>query len=231
MAAELPCTRDIGFPCIVHYDVRVDVIGFDDGPFARDHRGDVLLVGVVCSDTRLDGVVSGRVRRDGTNSTQTMIALVRASQFGAHLGALMLQGIAVGGFNVVDIHALSDALGVGVLVVVRRPPDMDAVQRALFSATPRRRPRVPGADAKWRLIERAGTIEELGHSRRSLKKPVRSGLRAGAPKLWVQRAGLSIEEARRVVDATTLHGNVPEPVRLAHLIAGGIVTGRSRGRP
>jgi len=105
------------------------------------------------------------------------------------------------------------------------------VQRALFSATPRRRPRVPGADAKWRLIERAGTIEELGHSRRSLKKPVRSGLRAGAPKLWVQRAGLSIEEARRVVDATTLHGNVPEPVRLAHLIAGGIVTGRSRGRP
>jgi endonuclease V-like protein UPF0215 family len=27
-----------------------------------------------------------------------------------------------------------------------------------------------------------------------------------------------------------LHGNVPEPLRLAHLIAGGIAVGRSRGR-
>jgi endonuclease V-like protein UPF0215 family len=39
-----------------------------------------------------------------------------------------------------------------------------------------------------------------------------------------------MEEARRIVAATTLHGNIPEPLRLAHLIAGGIVTGKSRGR-
>jgi endonuclease V-like protein UPF0215 family len=42
---------------------------------------------------------------------------------------------------------------------------------------------------------------------------------------------LSLETARAVVQATTLHGNVPEPLRLAHLIAGGIATGHSRGRP
>jgi uncharacterized protein len=28
----------------------------------------------------------------------------------------------------------------------------------------------------------------------------------------------------------TLHGNLPEPLRLAHLIAGGVTTGESRGR-
>jgi endonuclease V-like protein UPF0215 family len=33
-----------------------------------------------------------------------------------------------------------------------------------------------------------------------------------------------------LVAATTLHGNIPEPLRIAHLIAGGIVAGRSRGR-
>ena len=44
----------------------MNVIGFDDGPFSSDHRGDVLLVGVVCSGTRVDGVISGKVRRDGT---------------------------------------------------------------------------------------------------------------------------------------------------------------------
>ncbi len=78
----------------------MNVIGFDDGPFERDHRGDVLLVGVVCSGTRVDGVISGKIRRDGANATRVMIELVRASQFGTHVQAIMVQGIAVGGFNV-----------------------------------------------------------------------------------------------------------------------------------
>jgi uncharacterized protein len=202
----------------------MNVIGFDDGPFPRDHRGDVLLVGVVCSGTRVDGVVSGRVRRDGVDATRRMVDLIRRSQFGAHLQAVLLQGIAVAGFNVVDIHALSAALSIPVLVVVRRAPDMAAVRRALFSANPSTRPPVRGAARKWKLIERAGTLEELGPSRRSMKRG------AAKPSLWIQRAGLGLEQARRIVDATTLHGNIPEPLRVAHLIAGGITTGKSRGR-
>lgn len=207
----------------------MNVIGFDDGPFPREHRGNVLLIGVVCSRTRLDGVVSGCIRRDGVDSTAQMIRLVRESPFAAHVRAVLLQGIAVGGFNVVDVHTLSDRLSVPVLVVMRAAPDLTAVRRALFSDSPTSRPPVRGAERKWRLIERAGPIELLGASRRSLK---RTGLRPeDVPRLWVQRVGLSLEAARRVVLATTLHGNIPEPLRLAHLIAGGIATGRSRGRP
>jgi endonuclease V-like protein UPF0215 family len=206
----------------------VNVIGFDDGPFPREHRGDVLLVGVVCSATRVDGIVSGRIRRDGADSTRKMVELVRSSQFGGHIQAVLLQGIAVGGFNVVDVHGLSRALKIPVLVVVRRAPDMAAVRRALFSDAPTSRPRVPGAARKWKLIEQAGSLERLGPSRRSLKKA--SGLATPGPQLWIQRAGLSLEEARRIVATTTLHGNIPEPLRVAHLIAGGITTGRSRGR-
>jgi endonuclease V-like protein UPF0215 family len=207
----------------------MNVIGFDDGPFAREHRGDVLLVGVVCSGTRVDGIISSRIRRDGANSTRAMIDSVRASQFGAHMQAIMLQGIAVGGFNVVDVHALSAALQVPVLVVTRRRPDMAAVRLALFADVPLARPRVAGAARKWKLIESAGTMEALGESRRALRRAP-TGIRTNAPKLWVQRAGLSLDEARTLVADTTLHGNIPEPLRLAHLIAGGITTGTSRGR-
>ena len=189
----------------------------------------MLLVGVVCSGTRIDGVISGRIRRDGANATRAMIDIVRASQFGMHVQAIMLQGIAVGGFNVVDVHALSSALRVPVLVVTRRRPDMDAVRRALFSDTPLARPRVAGAARKWRLIELAGTMELLGASQRSLRRPP-TGIRTPTPKLWIQRAGLSLDTARKLVEDTTLHGNIPEPLRVAHLIAGGITTGTSRGR-
>lgn len=181
-----------------------NVIGFDDAPFERDHRGDVLLVGTVCSRTRLDGVVTGCVRRDGINSTGRMVDLVRRSQFAGTLRAVLLQGIAVAGFNVVDVHGLSEALGLPVLVVARRRPDLPAMRQYLDA-------RVPGAVRKWRLIERAGPMEPLR-------------------RLWVQRIGLGVDAAERLLEATTLHGNLPEALRLAHLIAGGVTTGTSRGR-
>jgi endonuclease V-like protein UPF0215 family len=202
----------------------VNVIGFDDGPFSRSHRGRVLLIGAVCAGTRLDGIVSGRITRDGTDSTSRMAELLRTSQFHAHVRAVLLQGIAVGGFNVVDVHQLSEALEVPVLVVMRRPPDLAAMERALFSRDHPVRPNVRGARRKWQLIQAAGAIEQL-----DIRSPP-SGLNRIPHRLWVQRVGLSIEMARRLVASTTLHGQVPEPLRLAHIVAGGVAEGRSRGR-
>jgi len=181
-----------------------NVIGFDDAPFTREHRGDVRIVGTVCARTRLDGILSAQVRRDGRNSTCVMQQTIEDSPFLGHLQAVLLQGIAVAGFNVVDIHALNEALGLPVLVVARRQPRMAKIRRTLLS-------KVPGGTRKWALIEKAGPMEPLG-------------------EVFVQRAGLSLSAARDVLRATTLHGNLPEPLRLAHIIAGGITTGTSRGR-
>ena len=180
-----------------------NVVGFDDGPFDRSRRGArVLLVGAVCARTRLDGVISGRVTKDGRNATAVVAALVRGSQFDGHVRAVLLNGIAFGGFNVVDIHALAAALARPVLVVARRAPRL-----ALIGARSR------GCRAAPRMA------------------PHRTGGAHGAgARRLVQRAGLSIGEARDLLAATTLHGNLPEALRLAHLIAGGIVTGKSRGR-
>ncbi len=208
----------------------MNVIGFDDGPFPREHRGRVLLIGALCSGTRLDGVVSGHVERDGTDATRRIAELVERGHLAANVRAVLLQGIAVGGFNVVDVHGLAARLGVGVLVVTRRRPDMAAVHRALFSDDPPGRPRVRGAARKWRLIQAAGELELLGPSRRAVRRLGATGLAPTGQRLWLQRAGLTLEQARDVVLATTLHGHVPEPLRLAHLIAGGVVAGKSRGR-
>lgn len=183
--------------------LRTNVIGFDDAPFPRTHRGDVTLVGVICARTRLDGVLTGKVRRDGANAASTMVAMLRGSQFRGHVRAVVLQGIAVAGFNVVDLHALHAALGLPVVAIARRPPDYASMRRALFA-------RVSGAERKWRLIEAAGPMEKLRG-------------------VWVQRVGITRDHARELLAATTLHGNLPEPLRLAHLIAGAIATGRSHG--
>jgi endonuclease V-like protein UPF0215 family len=49
--------------------------------------------------------------------------------------------------------------------------------------------------------------------------------------VFVQRVGLDAGEAERVIERLSVNANIPEPLRTAHLIAGGIATGQSRGRP
>lgn len=180
-----------------------NVVGFDDAPFVHTHRGDVLLVGIICARTRLDGVVSDRVRRDGTNATERMVECLERSQFRKQIRLVLLQGIAVAGFNVIDIEALHAALSVPVLVVARRKPKLEALREAVL--------KVQGGEKKWALIESAGPMEPVGG-------------------VYVQRRGLTLEEAAATLTATTLHGNLPEALRLAHLVAGGVTTGASRGR-
>lgn len=181
-----------------------NVVGFDDGPFDRTRHGSqVLLVGAVCARTRLDGLVTGHVRQDGWNVTARMAALIEGSAFRDHIRAVLLSGITFAGFNIVDIHDLAARLQRPVLVVARRRPRLEKIRRALEN--------LPRPERRWRLIERAGLMEPAG-------------------AVLVQRAGLTLPEARQLLAATTLHGNLPEPLRLAHLIAGGLTTGHSRGR-
>ncbi len=162
------------------------------------------VVGAVYAGRRLDGVIVGKVRRDGANASRNLAALISGSRFRQHLQLVMLQGIALAGFNVVDVADLHRRLELPVLVVARRQPDLGAIRQALLE-------RVPGGRRKWRLIERLGPMEPAG-------------------QVWVQRAGLSRSAARAVVQRFAVNGHVPEPLRVAHLIAGAIATGESRGR-
>lgn len=180
------------------------VVGFDDAPFARDYRGDVLLVGAVFSGMRLDGILSGKVRRDGANATRVVAEMVRASRFHPQIHAVLLQGITFAGFNVVDLPQLHALLGVPVIVVSRRRPDFAGIRRALLD-------HVPGGARKWRRVEAAGPVEALD-------------------TVYVQRAGATFSEARELIRTLRVHSAVPEPLRVAHMVAGGVTLGESRGR-
>jgi len=180
------------------------VVGFDDAPFDRAHRGDVLVAGTVFAGTRLEGVLATRVRRDGANASARLAECVSASRFRPQLHVILLQGIAFAGFNVVDLAALHRRTGLPVVVVVRREPDLAAIRSALLG-------RVRGGVRKWRLIEAAGPVEP-------------------AAGLHVQRAGIGLAETEAVLSRLQLHGRLPEPLRVAHLVAGGVTTGESTHR-
>ncbi len=182
-----------------------NVVAFDDGPFPRRHAGRVPVVGTVYADLRLDGVLTGSVEKDGTDAADELARLVVASRFEGHIRLVMLQGIALAGFNVVDVFALQQRLARPVLVVSRRLPDLGAIKAALQA-------HIPDGAAKWRIIERLGAMEPAG--------PV-----------FIQRVGIDRDSALETVARFAVHGHIPEPLRSAHLIAGALVDGQSRGNP
>lgn len=176
-------------------------IGFDDAPFSREQRGNVRVFGAAYARGTLHAVVSSQVRRDGRNSTQTLARLCQDTE---HLQLIFLQGIALAGFNVVDIHRLSRLTGLPVLVVARKKPRLERVRAALLD-------HVPGGAAKWKLIEQAGEMEPCAD-------------------VWVQRAGLDLAQAQQALATFCLSSRIPEPLRTAHLIAGGVTRGSSAGQ-
>ncbi len=180
------------------------VVGFDDAPFDRAHRGDVPVVGTVYAGERLEGVMVTRVRRDGRNATDALIRILASTRFRPQLHLVLLQGITFAGFNVVDIRRLAEASGLPVLAVTRRRPNLARIRAALLD-------RVPGGRDKWRLIEQAGPMEPVA-------------------QLYVQRAGLTPVEARVALGHAATTGRLPNALRTAHLVAGALTRGESRHR-
>lgn len=178
-------------------------VGFDDAPFARGWRGDVGLAGVVCADTRFEGLVWGRIRADGWNATQAILRLLVGGKFLPQLHLVLTDGISFGGFNVVDLAALASGLGRPCLAVMRHPPDLAAVERAVR--------RLPGAERRLAVMRRAGPVHRHG-------------------PFTFQVCGAEAEAAARALARLTDRGSVPEPLRLAHLVGAAVRTGESSKR-
>lgn len=161
-------------------------------------------MGAVFADQRFDGVLIGAVEKDGSDAAASLAMLIAGSRFNEHINLVLLQGVTLGGFNVVDVFALHERIARPILVVARKRPDLSAIRRALESG-------VPGGAEKWRVIEQLGPMEPCGN-------------------VYVQRVGLTLEQAHAVIERLAIHSQIPEPLRVAHLIAGAIERGASRGR-
>jgi len=182
-------------------------LGIDDAPF-RFSDETVPVVGVVVqAPSYIEGVLTTLAEVDGHDATVRIAAMVRGSRYRAGLAAILIDGTAVGGFNVIDVDAVHEAVDRPVFTVTRRKPDLAAIERAL-----RRR----FDDCQERLaVIRRHEIEAI---------------RTGLGTVWVTYVGASRSDVQEALSLTTVRGVLPEPLRIAHLIAAGIVRGESRGR-
>ena len=181
----------------------IRVIGIDDSPFNKFKDKKILVVGVVMrGGLFVDGILSTKVSVDGNDSTKEIIEMVNKCKFKPQLQCIFLDGIAVGGFNVIDVQELSKKTKLPVVVVIRRKPNIKNIKKTLIKINKKN---------KIKLIEKAGNIIQVDD-------------------IFVQLTGIDLEEARKILKVVCTRSLIPEPLRLAHLIAQGVVFGESKGR-
>jgi endonuclease V-like protein UPF0215 family len=177
----------------------IRVLGVDDGKFIPHTSGTALVVGVVfrgsCS---IDGVMHTHISVDGFDATEQIAAMVNASPHSKQLRLIMLNGITFAGFNIVDIQELHSATGLPIITITEDKPDLEAIRRALDH--------LPRAKDRWKTVLEAGQI----YSIKSKGRTIFTGL-----------AGISLTDAAEIVELTATRSSLPEPLRVAHLIASG----------
>ncbi len=155
----------------------------------------------------LEGVLSTHVEVDGSDATSWIGDMIMDSRFHEQAKVIFTDGGAVGGFNVIDLEDLHELTGIPVISVSRDEPDFQGIERALKKHF---------TDWRSRLeLFRTGDVHtvETGHL-----------------PIYIKMEGVELNEARRLLKLFTVRGRLPEPVRISHLVASGIVRGESRGK-
>jgi len=176
------------------------VIGIDDSPFTQEDTN-VLVVGAVMRGKTLEGVISTKIERDGEDATIKLIELIQNCKY-KHLHCIFLDGIAVGGFNVINPQSLSERTDIPVMTIMREEPRWEEFYKALEKL---------GMNKKKTLIQKLPRPEKVNN-------------------IWIQRFNIEKKEALKLLEATIITSHVPEALRVAHLIAGGIIRGQSNPR-
>lgn len=178
----------------------IRVLGVDDGPFTP-HKGHAPVVGVVFRGGYwLDGVLSTKVKVDGFDATDKIATMIVESPHYRQVRIMMLEGVTFGGFNVVDIKELNALTELPVIVVTRNKPDFREIHAAVK--------KLPNSTERWAAVQNAGQVFEV-HTR-SMRE-----------KVYMEISGIRESDARRILQLTSTRSSIPEPLRVAHLIASG----------
>ncbi len=190
------------------------ILGIDDGPFNKFKDKKCLIVATVFRGGNfMDGLLSTEVRIDGLDSTTKLIKIIKKTRHIGQLQCIMPGGITLAGFNVIDIQKLNKKTKLPVIIIIRRKPDLKKIKRALKRANKNTWKK------KMNLMKKAGKIHRLKLKMNKKNK-----------NLYFQIAGIKENKAKEIIKISTTHAIIPEPIRIAHIIASGLVLGESHGR-
>lgn len=186
---------------------QIRLLGVDDSPFTFNDKYAAIIGVVMRGGEYLECVLSGQISIDGDDATFILIDMIKNTKHRKQLKAMLLDGATFGGFNVIDVQEVYKSTDLPIITVTRDKPDFYKIEKALKNNF---------ADWKNRLdLMKKGRL----HIVKTKYNPI-----------YIKCIGIEIEDAKEIIKLSTIRGVVPEPIRVAHLIASGITRGESYGK-
>ena len=187
-------------PALSRSTIRRKIVGVDDGAFhfTRGVDASAVIVAVLFDGSRISAARIGRIEVDGTDANSVLRALLKPLAY----EVVMLSGISFGGFNLVDIKHLSAEIGKPVIAVIGERPNNIAVRRAL-------RGHFEDWKSRWQMVRNAGSLYSCKPFRRE-------------PEVYFEVKGGSPSLARKLITSSSTISRLPEPIRVAGLLARGL---------
>ena len=186
---------------------QIRIIGIDDSPFSFSDKNTIIIGVIMRGSGYIEGVIRKTVEIDGMDATEKCIEMIERTRHRNQLKVMMLDGIALGGFNVVNIEKVYKKTDLPVITITREKPDFIKIERALKKYF---------KDWNERLnLMKKGTLNEI----KTKYNP-----------LFVKSVGIDVTETKEIIKISTIRGVIPEPIRVAHIIASGFTRGESYGK-
>ncbi len=186
---------------------QIRILGIDDSPFTFNDKHSSIIGVVMRGSSYIECILHDQVSVDSTDATFVCKKMIQKTRHKKQLKAILLDGISLGGFNVVDINELYSYTNIPVITVTRDKPNFVKIEKALKKNF---------KDGKDRLT--------------LIKKGRLHKVKTSYNPIFVKCVGLSIDEAKEIIKISTIRGVIPEPIRVAHLIASGLKRGESYGK-
>jgi endonuclease V-like protein UPF0215 family len=178
------------------------VVGVEDGGFSRKLQGrGIQKAPFICAllrGTWINDLQTDIITVDGLDATEKLSSMLHQWSF----DAVMLAGVSFAGFNLVDPTSVFEEFGNPVILISRTKPNNIAVKKALHR-------HFEDWQIRWRVFEKLGPVYEV------VSMPTE-------PPVYVEVVGAEPDWARRLIRATSVCCRVPEPVRVARLVARGL---------
>ncbi len=155
------------------------------------------LAGIVMRGDRIiDGIVFGNVTVEGNDSTQNILSMYRSLKRD-DINCIMLDGLIISMFNIIDGKQLRDSTNVPIIAITFKDSKglKDTIHHHFSN------------DSKLKLEQ----YRKLGQRDKIL-------LNTGKI-LFIRYWGINSKDAFTIVNRFTIQGSIPEPIRIAKLAA------------
>ena len=186
---------------------QIRILGIDDSPFTFNDKYSIIIGAVMRGGEYLECILKNQVIIDGNDATFVCKEMIQNTKHRQQLKLVMFDGVALGGFNIINIEELYEETSLPIITITRDRPDFEKIKLAL-------KKNFNDWEERWEIL-RKGHLYTVKTSHNPI---------------YVKCMGIPIKDVEEIINLSTIRGVIPEPIRVAHLIASGITRGESYGK-